>query len=163
VHAGKELHIVKMVNVILAKRSGKALSKEEIQFVIDGIMSGSIPDYQISAFLMAVCWQGLTHQETAWLTDAMCKSGDVLDLSSIGDLVGDKHSTGGVGDKTTFVFVPMLAAAGIPMAKLSGRGLGHTGGTIDKMEAIPGLQTSLTKGHFIKQVKDVGMAVSGQS
>jgi len=154
---------VKMVNVILAKRAGKELTQEEIQFVVDGIMSGHIPDYQLSAWLMAICWQGLSHQETAWLTDAMCKSGDVLDLSAIGDLVGDKHSTGGVGDKTTFVFVPLLAAAGIPMAKLSGRGLGHTGGTIDKMEAIPGLETSLTKEHFIKQVQEVGMAIAGQT
>lgn len=154
---------MRMVDVILAKRAGKEHSKEEIDFIIDGIMQGSIPDYQLSSWLMAVCWRGLTDKETAWLTDGMCKSGDVLDLSSVADLIGDKHSTGGVGDKTTLVFVPLLAAAGIPMAKLSGRGLGHTGGTIDKLEAIPGFQTSLGKDEFIKQVKDVSMAIGGQT
>lgn len=154
---------MRMVDVILAKRAGNEHSKEEIDFIIDGIMQGSIPDYQLSSWLMAVCWRGLSDKETAWLTDGMCKSGDVLDLSSVADLIGDKHSTGGVGDKTTLVFVPLLAAAGIPMAKLSGRGLGHTGGTIDKLEAIPGFQTSLGKDEFIKQVKDVSMAIGGQT
>lgn len=154
---------MRMVDVILAKRAGNEHSKEEIDFIIDGIMNGSIPDYQLSSWLMAVCWRGLSDKETAWLTDGMCKSGDVLDLSSVADLIGDKHSTGGVGDKTTLVFVPLLAAAGIPMAKLSGRGLGHTGGTIDKLEAIPGFQTSLGKEEFIKQVKEVSMAIGGQT
>ena len=124
-----------MVDLILQKRAGKAHAKEEIDFIIKGLMDGSIEDYQLAAWLMAVCWQGMTLDETAWLTDAMARSGDLLDLSAIGPIVGDKHSTGGVGDKTTLVFVPMLSAAGIPMAKLSGRGLGHTGGTIDKLEA----------------------------
>src|SRR5262249_41100432 len=151
------------VDLIQAKRSGHAHSKEEIDFVVKGIMNNSIPDYQLSAWLMAVCWRGMTMDETAWLTDAMCKSGTVLDLSSIGSLVGDQHSTGGVGDKTTLVFVPLLAAAGIPMAKLSGRGLGHTGGTLDKMEAIPGLNVELGTEQFIQQVKEHGMAVGGQT
>lgn len=161
--SAEEISVVRMVDVILTKRAGNEHSREEIDFVIDGIMQGSIPDYQLSSWLMAVCWRGLTDRETAWLTDGMCKSGDVLDLSSVAPLIGDKHSTGGVGDKTTLVFVPLLAAAGIPMAKLSGRGLGHTGGTIDKLEAIPGFRTSLGKDEFIKQVKDVSMAIGGQT
>ncbi len=154
---------MRMVDLILTKRAGKGHSRSEIDFLINGIMSETIPDYQLAAWLMAVCWQGLTHEETAWLTDAMCNSGEVLDLSNVGDLVGDKHSTGGVGDKTTLVFVPLLAAAGIPMAKLSGRGLGHTGGTIDKMESIPGMRTSLNIEEFVAQVKEIGMAIAGQT
>src|SRR4030095_1915409 len=114
-----------MVDLILAKRSGKAHSQEEIAWIIDGVMKETINDYQLAAWLMAVCWQGMTIEETTWLTDAMTRSGQLLDLSEIGPVVGDKHSTGGVGDKTTIVFAPLLAAAGIPMAKLSGRGLGH--------------------------------------
>jgi len=152
-----------MIDLIQTKRTGREHKQSEIEYLINGIMDGSIPDYQVSAWLMAVCWQGMSSDETAWLTDAMCHSGAVLDLSEIGPLVADKHSTGGVGDKTTLVFVPMLAAAGIPMAKLSGRGLGHSGGTIDKLEAIPGFQTELSIEKFIKQVKDIGMAVIGQT
>ncbi len=152
-----------MVDLILQKRAGKAHAKEEIDFIIKGLMDGSIEDYQLAAWLMAVCWQGMTLDETAWLTDAMARSGDLLDLSAIGPIVGDKHSTGGVGDKTTLVFVPMLSAAGIPMAKLSGRGLGHTGGTIDKLEAIPGFRCDLTIEQFIKQVKEIGQAIGGQT
>ncbi|HEY9785142.1 MAG TPA: thymidine phosphorylase [Candidatus Obscuribacterales bacterium] len=152
-----------MVDLILAKRSGREHTHHEIEFLVNGIMKGTIPDYQISAWLMAVCWRGMTIEETALLTDAMCKSGEVLDLSPIGQLVADKHSTGGVGDKTTLVFVPLMAAAGIPMAKLSGRGLGHTGGTIDKLEAIPGFNCDLSKEQFIKQVKEIGMAIAGQT
>ncbi|MDR3612374.1 MAG: thymidine phosphorylase [Candidatus Obscuribacterales bacterium] len=154
---------MRMVDLILAKRNNREHSKDEIEFIISGIMDGSIPDYQLSAWLMAVCWQGMTIAETAFLTDAMCHSGEVLDLSSIGAIVGDKHSTGGVGDKTTLVFVPLLAAAGIPMAKLSGRGLGHTGGTIDKLEAIPGFRTDIPISEFIAQVKEIGMAIVGQT
>ncbi len=154
---------MRMVDLIIAKRAGTEHSKEEIDFLISGVMNGSIPDYQLSAWLMSVCWRGLSDRETAWLTDAMCHSGEVLDLSSVADVIGDKHSTGGVGDKTTLVFVPLLAAAGVPMAKLSGRGLGHTGGTIDKLEAIPGFNTSLSKEEFIKQVKQVSMAIAGQT
>lgn len=152
-----------MVDIILAKRSGQEHTKEEIEYLISGIMDESIPDYQLSSWLMAVCWQGLSVDETAWLTDNMCRSGEVLDLLEIGPYVGDKHSTGGVGDKTTIVFVPLMAACGIPMAKLSGRGLGHTGGTIDKLEAIPGFNCSLDKEQFIDQVKKYSMAVAGQT
>lgn len=152
-----------MVDLIVAKRYGREHTASEIQFIIDGITAGSIPDYQIAAWLMAVCWRGMTLDETACLTDAMCKSGEVLDLSCIGPVVGDKHSTGGVGDKTTIIFVPLLAAAGVPMAKLSGRGLGHTGGTIDKLEAIPGFKTDLPVDQFINQVKTIGMAIAGQT
>ncbi len=154
---------MRMVDLIVGKRAGGEHSKEEIEFIINGIMDGTVPDYQLSSWLMAVCWRGLTHQETAWLTDCMCRSGDVLDLSHVAEWIGDKHSTGGVGDKTTLVFVPLLAAAGIPMAKLSGRGLGHTGGTIDKLEAIPGFKTTLSKEDFIAQVKNESMAIAGQT
>jgi pyrimidine-nucleoside phosphorylase len=156
-------NIMRMVDLILAKRSGKHHSREEIEFIIKGITDKTIPDYQLSAWLMAVCWQGMHISEIVRLTDAMANSGEVLNLKSIGPIVGDKHSTGGVGDKTTLVFVPMLAALGIPMAKLSGRGLGHTGGTIDKLEAIPGFQTDLPIDKFISQVKEIGAAISGQT
>lgn len=152
-----------MIDLILNKRAGHELSREELEWLTAGIMDGSIPDYQLAAWLMAVCWRGMTLNETAWLTDAMRHSGQVLDLSAIGPIIGDKHSTGGVGDKTTLVFVPLLAAAGIPMAKLSGRGLGHTGGTIDKLEAIPGFQVDLPIDKFIKQVQEIGMAIGGQT
>ncbi|MBC7998660.1 MAG: thymidine phosphorylase [Leptolyngbya sp.] len=154
---------MRMVDVILAKRNGKEHSKEEIDFVIEGLMSGKVPDYQIASWLMAVCWKGMTLEETACLTEGMCNSGEVLDLKDVGDIVADKHSTGGVGDKTTLVFVPLMAAAGVPMAKLSGRGLGHTGGTIDKLEAIPGFKTDIPISQFIKQVKEIGMAIAGQT
>jgi pyrimidine-nucleoside phosphorylase len=154
---------VRMVDLIIAKRNGKEHAREEIEFIINSLMDGSLPDYQLSSWLMAVCWRGMTMDEVAWLTAAMANSGQVLDLSAIGTVVGDKHSTGGVGDKTTLVFVPMLAAVGIPMAKLSGRGLGHTGGTIDKLEAIPGFDTSISIDKFIAQVKSIGAAIGGQT
>lgn len=154
---------LRMIDLILSKRTGKEHSQREIQFLVDGIMDGSIPDYQLSAWLMAVCWQGMSLEETAYLTDSMCHSGQVLDLSDIAPVIGDKHSTGGVGDKTTLVFVPLLKAAGIPMAKLSGRGLGHTGGTIDKLEAIPQFQVDLSTEKFIAQVRKIGMAIGGQT
>lgn len=154
---------MRMVDLILAKRNGKEHTADEIRFIINGLMDGTVPDYQMSSWLMAVCWRGMTMDETAALTDAMAKSGQVLDLSGIGKVVGDKHSTGGVGDKTTLVFVPMLSALGIPMAKLSGRGLGHTGGTIDKLEAIPGFDASLPIDKFIAQVKKIGAAIAGQT
>lgn len=154
---------MRMLDLILAKRYGKEHTKEEIKFLIDSVTAGTMPDYQLSAWLMAVCWRGMTMDETAWLTHSMANSGEVLDLTSVGKIVGDKHSTGGVGDKTTLVFVPMLAAVGIPMAKLSGRGLGHTGGTIDKLEAIPGFNTSLTINDFKAQVKKIGAAIAGQT
>lgn len=155
---------MRMVDLIVKKRSGKEHSREEIDFLIKSITNpDTYRDYQLSAWLMAVCWRGMTMDETAFLTDAMARSGDMLDLSEIGAVVGDKHSTGGVGDKTTLVFVPMLAAAGIPMAKLSGRGLGHTGGTLDKLEAIPGFNVNLPNDKFISQVKAIGAAVGGQT
>lgn len=156
------LHM-RMVDLIGSKRHGAEHSKEQIDYIVQGIMNGSIPDYQLSAWLMAVCWRGMTLKETAFLTDAICRSGDVLDLSAVGPIVADKHSTGGVGDKTTLAFVPMLAAAGIPMAKLSGRGLGHTGGTLDKLEAIPGFNVHLPIDKFVQQVKEIGMAIGGQT
>lgn len=154
---------MRMVDIILAKRAGKAHHRQEIEFIIKGLMDGTVKDYQLSAWLMAVCWRGMTLEETTYLTAAMANSGQVMDLSDIAEVVGDKHSTGGVGDKTTLVFAPLLAAAGIPMAKLSGRGLGHTGGTIDKLEAIPGFITDLPIDRFKKQVREVGAAISGQT
>jgi pyrimidine-nucleoside phosphorylase len=159
----EEAHGLRMVDLIAAKRHGLEHDRTQINFITEGIMDGTIPDYQLSAWLMAVCWRGMTIEETAFLTDAICRSGAVLDLSEIGPIVADKHSTGGVGDKTTLVFVPMLAAAGIPMAKLSGRGLGHTGGTLDKLEAIPGFNVALPIDRFIAQVKEIGMAIGGQT
>lgn len=155
---------MRMVDLVVKKRYGGEHSKEEIDFLIKSITNPeTYRDYQLSAWLMAVCWRGMSMDETAFLTDAMARSGEMLDLSSIGAVVGDKHSTGGVGDKTTIVFVPMLAAAGIPMAKLSGRGLGHTGGTLDKLEAIPGFNVNLSIEGFIKQVKEISAAVGGQT
>ncbi len=155
---------MRMVDLINKKRSGGEHTKEEIEFIIKTVMNpDTYRDYQLSAWLMAVCLNGMSMDETAFLTDAMARSGEMLDLSSIGPVVGDKHSTGGVGDKTTVVFVPMLAAAGVPMAKLSGRGLGHTGGTLDKLEAIPGFNINLSIDDFIAQIKDIGAAVGGQT
>lgn len=158
---------MRTVDIIAAKRDGRELSPQEISYIISGVMQegpkASVKDYQLAAWLMAVCWHGMTIEETACLTDAMAKSGDVLDLSEIGPYVGDKHSTGGVGDKTTLVFVPLLAACGLPMAKLSGRGLGHTGGTIDKLEAIPGFSCDLPVKKFIQQVKEIGCAIAAQT
>lgn len=154
---------MRMVDIIASKKSGNTHSKAEIDYIIKGITEGSIPDYQISAWLMAVCFKGMNTDETAILTDAMAHSGAVLDLSSIGNFVTDKHSTGGVGDKTTLILIPLLAAAGLPVAKLSGRGLGHTGGTIDKLESIPGFKTSLELDEFLSQVKNIGAAIASQT
>lgn len=145
--------------LIAAKRSGKAHSAEQIAAIIDGLMDGSVKDHQLTAWLMAAYLKGLDIDETTALTDCMTRSGKVLDLSGLGDIVCDKHSTGGVGDKTTLVLVPLLAAAGLPMAKLSGRGLEHTGGTLDKLEAIPGFNVNLTQAAFIDQVKKIGAAI----
>ena len=154
---------MRMYDLIMKKRSGGALSEEEIRTLIDSYTKGEIPDYQMSAFCMAVYFQGMTDEETAVLTDAMANSGDRMDLSEIPGVKVDKHSTGGVGDKTTLIVAPIVAACGCHVAKMSGRGLGHTGGTIDKMESIPGMQTSLTREAFIQAVKDAGLAVTGQS
>ncbi len=154
---------MRVYDVIVKKRDGRELSLEEIKFLIDGYVSGSIPDYQMSAFSMAVYFQGMTARETADLTRVMLESGDRIDLSAIPGIKVDKHSTGGVGDKTTLVVAPLVAAAGIPVAKMSGRGLGHTGGTIDKLSAIPGFQVELTPEKFLRQVREIGLAVVGQT
>lgn len=155
--------MMRMYDIILKKREGQELSTEEINFFINGYNSGAIPDYQAAAFLMAVFFRGLNDRETADLTMAMCDSGDRAELSAIPGIKVDKHSTGGVGDKTTLILVPLVAAAGAPVAKMSGRGLGHTGGTIDKLESIPGFNVALEPEEFIEQVRRVGAAVVAQT
>ncbi|OJG65142.1 pyrimidine-nucleoside phosphorylase [Enterococcus moraviensis] len=152
-----------MVDIIEKKRNGKELSKEEIEFFIEGLTNGTIPDYQASAFLMAVYFQDMSDEERANLTLAMVHSGDVIDLSSIEGIKVDKHSTGGVGDTTTLVLAPVVAALDIPFAKMSGRGLGHTGGTIDKLEAFDGFHVELTDNEFTKMVNRDKLSVIGQS
>lgn len=152
-----------MNDIIYKKREGGRLSEEEINFFIDGYVAGDIPDYQAAALLMAIFFRGLDKEETFRLTNAMRYSGDTIDLSAINGIKVDKHSTGGVGDKTTLIVAPLAAACGIPVAKMSGRGLGFTGGTVDKMEAIPGFRTSLESDEFINQVNDIGIAVIGQT
>lgn len=154
---------MQMYDLINKKKNRGALSKEEIEFIVKGYTSGEIPDYQMSAFLMTVCLNGMNHEETLNLTVAMASSGDVLDLSAIHGTKVDKHSTGGVGDKTSLVLSPMVAALGVPVAKMSGRGLGHTGGTIDKLESFPGFSTSLTGGKFISNVNRIKLAIAGQT
>ncbi|MER1999742.1 MAG: pyrimidine-nucleoside phosphorylase [Lysinibacillus sp.] len=154
---------MRMVDIIEKKRDGGELSEAEIKFFIDGYTNGSIPDYQASALLMAIYFQDMTDEERANLTMAMVESGDQIDLSSIEGVKVDKHSTGGVGDTTTLPLAAMVAATGVPVAKMSGRGLGHTGGTIDKMEAIPGFHVELDSEQFASQVNDLKMAVVGQS
>lgn len=152
-----------MVDIIERKRDGATLSEEEIRFFVNGYANGDIPDYQASAFTMAVYFKGMTKEETAILTDAMMHSGDVCDLSPIQGVKVDKHSTGGVGDKTSLVVGPIVASFGVKVAKMSGRGLGHTGGTLDKLESIPGLRIALTEEEFMKQVNDIGLAIIGQT
>ena len=152
-----------MYDIIFKKREGDVLSREEIQYFVEGYTGGTIPDYQASALLMAVFFRGLNSRETFLLTDAMRHSGDVIDLSAVHGVKVDKHSTGGVGDKTTLIVGPIAAACGIPVAKMSGRGLGFTGGTVDKMEAIPGFRTDLPREEFIAQVNRIGLAVIGQT
>jgi len=154
---------MRMIDLIEKKKQGLCLSDDEITWMIDGYVAGDIPDYQMSAFLMAVCFNGLDENETTTLTKAMMMSGDVIDLSAIDGLKADKHSTGGVGDKTSLVLTPMVAATGVPVAKMSGRGLGHTGGTLDKLESIPGFNIYLTTDQFIEQVKDIHLAIIGQT
>ena len=154
---------MRMVDLIRKKRDGGVLSDDEIRFLISGYTAGDIPDYQVSAFLMAVLFRGMNRHETAVLTDAMMHSGDTVDLGCFGRLSVDKHSTGGVGDKTTLIVAPLVASLGGKLAKMSGRGLGHTGGTVDKLESIPGFRTTLTSEEFIQQVHNVGVAVIGQS
>ena len=154
---------MRMYDIIMKKRNGGALSKEEIRFFIEGYTKGEIPDYQVSALMMAIYFQKMTERETYELTMAMAHSGEMLDLSSIHGRKVDKHSTGGVGDKTSLALTPMVAACGIPVAKMSGRGLGHTGGTIDKLESFPGFSTSLTTEQFIENVNKIGIAIMGQT
>ncbi len=153
---------MRIVEIIAKKRDGDKLSREEIIFFIEGYVAGEIPDYQASALLMAAFIRGLDDEETAWLTDAMARSGDMADLSALGT-VADKHSTGGVADTTTLLVVPLVAACGLRVAKMSGRGLGHTGGTLDKLESIPGMSTALTLEAFMAQIGRVGAAVMGQT
>ncbi|MFC0271513.1 pyrimidine-nucleoside phosphorylase [Metabacillus herbersteinensis] len=154
---------MRMVDLIEKKRDGNELTKEEIQFIISGYTNGDIPDYQMSAFTMAIFFQGMSETERAELTMAMVHSGDTIDLSEIEGIKVDKHSTGGVGDTTTLVLGPLVAAVGVPVAKMSGRGLGHTGGTIDKLEAVPGFHVEIKNEEFIKLVNENKLAVIGQS
>ncbi len=152
-----------IVDIILKKRNGKVLSKEEIDFFIQGYTEGTIPDYQASSLLMAMYFQKMSKEETAYLTEAMMNSGQLVNLAGIEGIKVDKHSTGGVGDKTTIALGAMVAACGVPVAKMSGRGLGHTGGTIDKLESIPGFSVELSIDQFIENVNKIKIAVMGQT
>ena len=154
---------MRMYDIIEKKRDGKSLTKDEISFVIDGMIKNEIPDYQISSLLMAIYLNGMNDTETTYLTDAMAHSGDMINLSEMfGDTV-DKHSTGGVGDKTSLIICPIVASLDIKVAKMSGRGLGHTGGTIDKLESIPGFKVDISEKDFVKQVNDIGISIISQT
>lgn len=154
---------MRMYDIILKKRQGGRLETSEIEYFVSGCVSGAIPDYQTSALLMAIFFSGLDRRETTDLTLFMYKSGDTIDLSGLPGIKLDKHSTGGVGDKTTLILAPLVASAGVTVAKMSGRGLGHTGGTIDKLESIPGFGAEMEHGRFIRQVRDIGLAVVAQT
>ena len=154
---------MQMNDLIVKKRDGGALTTEEIQFIVRGYTDGTIPDYQMSAMTMAIYFRGMDRRETLDLTMAMMHSGDTLDLSSVSGVKADKHSTGGVGDKTSLVLVPMMAARGVKMAKMSGRGLGHTGGTLDKLESFPGWSADVPEEKFLENVERVGMVIAGQT
>lgn len=154
---------MRAVDIIIKKRDQQALSKQEIDFFVQGFTKGEIPDYQVSAWAMAVLLNGMSEQETTDLTLAMANSGDILDLSSIAPIVADKHSTGGVGDKTSLVVAPLVAACGLLVGKMSGRGLGFSGGTLDKLESIPGYRVNLSVEEFMKQLKEIGIVLTGQS
>lgn len=153
----------RMYDLIMEKRNGGAHTQDEIEFIVNGFTKGEIPDYQMSAWLMCVYYNGMTSEETVAMTQAMADSGDRLSLADIRGVKVDKHSTGGVGDKTTFIVAPIVASLGVPVAKMSGRGLGHTGGTIDKLEAIPGFCVSMPEEQFIRQVNEIGLALVGQT
>ena len=155
---------IDVVDAIRTKRDGGVLSDEQVDGLVAGYSAGTIPDYQMSALLMAICWRGMTEAETLRLTQAMVASGDVLDpAAQLGRRIVDKHSTGGVGDKTSLALAPIVAACGVPMGKMSGRGLGHTGGTLDKLESIPGFTVELEEARFVEQVRSVGVAIAGQT
>lgn len=154
---------MRMVDLIVKKRQGQALSAEEIAWMIQSYTQGAVPDYQMSAMMMAICFAGMSREETAVLTDAMTHSGTVLDTSPLGIQVADKHSTGGVADTTTLVVVPIVASCGVAMGKMSGRGLGHTGGTLDKLEAIPGFSVEATPQRFLALLRENGLAIVGQN
>ena len=154
---------MRIVDLIEKKKHSIALTKDEIDFIIDGYVQGFIKDYQVSALLMAICLNGMTDDEVFYLTNAMLHSGEIIDLSKINGIKCDKHSTGGVGDKTSLVVAPLAAALGVKMAKMSGRGLGHTGGTLDKLESIPGFNIEKESDEFFKQVNKIGIAIIGQS
>ncbi|MCR5503516.1 MAG: pyrimidine-nucleoside phosphorylase [Lachnospiraceae bacterium] len=154
---------MRMYDLIIKKKQGAPLSAEEIRFMIDGYTKGEIPDYQMSAMMMAICFRGMNEEETFELTHAMAESGDMLDLSAIRGIKVDKHSTGGVGDKTSLALTPIVASCGVKIAKMSGRGLGHTGGTIDKLESITGFHTDISTDTFIRNVNEIGIAIMGQT
>lgn len=154
---------MKITDIIEKKKQGKALTKEEIFFVVEGAMNGTIADYQLSALFMAIYFQGMNIDETTWMTEATVNSGEVLDLSKIGNIVADKHSSGGVGDKITLIYLPLVAACNVPLAKLSGKGLGHTGGTIDKLNSIPNFNCELSLDDFLKKVQNCGLAIASQT
>ena len=154
---------MRTVDLIQRKRDGEELAPEEIEFLVDGYTSGDIPDYQMSAFLMAVFFSGMTDREVSRLTECMLRSGDTVDLSAIPGVKVDKHSTGGVGDKTSLIVAPLAAAAGVVVPMMSGRALGHTGGTLDKLESIPGFRTNLTAEEFQKQLAELGLCFIGQT
>src|SRR6266852_1002950 len=154
---------MRTVDLIHKKRDGGELTAEEISYLVESYTSGAIPDYQISAFLMAVYFAGMTDREVSALTDSIVRSGETIDLSSIAGPKVDKHSTGGVGDKTTLIAAPIASAAGVIVPKISGRALGHTGGTLDKLESIPGLRTDLSIDEFRAQLQEIGLAFIGQS
>ena len=154
---------MKPTDIIMKKRLGGELTKEEIECFVRGAVDGSFADYQLSALLMAICIRGMSDRETVDLTMAMAKSGDMLDLSCLDGVKVDKHSTGGVGDTTTLIVAPLVAACGVKVAKMSGRGLGFTGGTLDKLESIPGMRIDLTRDEFIAAVEKYGIAVIGQT
>src|ERR1700730_11411855 len=154
---------MRTVDLIQRKRDGEELAPEEIDFLVDGYTTGEIPDYQMSAFLMAVYFSGMTDREVSRLTECMLRSGETVDLSSIEGIKVDKHSTGGVGDKTSLIVAPLAAAAGVIVPMMSGRALGHTGGTLDKLESIPGFRTDLTAEEFQSQLAEIGLSFIGQT
>ncbi len=154
---------MRMIDIIEKKRDGKSLTKEEIEFFVNGYTHGEVPDYQASSLAMAIFFQDMNDEERAALTMSMVNSGEKIDLSDINGIKVDKHSTGGVGDTTTLVLAPLVAAVGVPVAKMSGRGLGHTGGTIDKLESVKGFNVEISEKDFIKLVNDNQVAVIGQS